>query len=89
MRVQAAASSNRLFIAACDRAGTERGVEWISGSVIVDPSGFALAGPVLGDQAVTVIAQCELDQARNKRISEHNDVLADRRPELYAPLASS
>jgi predicted amidohydrolase len=87
VRVQAAASSNRMFIAACDRAGVERGVSWISGSVIVDASGFPLAGPVLQDRAETIIARCDLAQAREKRISEHNDVIADRRPALYEAIA--
>jgi 5-aminopentanamidase len=87
VRVQAAASSNRMFIAACDRAGVERDVPWISGSVIVDPSGFPLAGPVLADRAETVIARCDLAQAREKRISGHNDVIADRRPALYDGVA--
>jgi predicted amidohydrolase len=87
VRVQAAASSNRMFVAACDRAGVERGVAWLSGSVIVDPGGFPLAGPVLRDEAVTILAECDLTAAREKRISEHNDVHSDRRPELYEALA--
>jgi 5-aminopentanamidase len=86
VRVQAAASVNRMFVAACDRTGTERGAEWIGGSVIVDPSGFPLAGPATPDDETTLIADCSLGDARDKRISAHNDVLADRRPELYAPM---
>jgi predicted amidohydrolase len=84
VRVQASASTNRMFIAACDRCGAERGVEWVSGTVIVGPDGFPLAGPVCADTPTTVLSPCDLAQARNKRISERNDVLADRRPELYA-----
>jgi predicted amidohydrolase len=83
VRVQAGASVNRLFIAACDRAGSERGVDWVSGSVVVDPDGFPLAGPACVDRSVTLFARCRLDDAREKRTSEHNDVFADRRPELY------
>jgi predicted amidohydrolase len=84
VRVQAMASVNRIFIAACDRAGRERGVDWVGGSVIVDPDGFPAAGPAGADEVVTLLARCELSAARDKRIGEHNDVLADRRPELYA-----
>lgn len=38
------ASVNRMFIAVADRVGRERGVDWVSASVIVDP----LYGPVAG-----------------------------------------
>jgi 5-aminopentanamidase len=84
VRVQAGASSNRMFIAAADRCGTERGVEWVSGTVIVGADGFPLAGPVCADEPTTILARCGLQLARDKRTSERNDVFADRRPELYA-----
>ena len=88
VRVQASASVNRMFIAVADRVGRERGVDWVGGSVIVDPAGFPVAGPAGDEDAVTVLASCELSQAREKRIGPHNDVLADRRPELYGPVAN-
>jgi predicted amidohydrolase len=88
VRVQASASVNRMFIAVADRVGRERGVDWVGGSVIVDPAGFPIAGPAGDEETVTVLASCELGQAREKRISPHNDVLTDRRPELYAPIAN-
>jgi predicted amidohydrolase len=86
VRVQASASVNRMFIAVADRVGRERGVDWVGGSVIVDPGGFPLAGPAGDEETVTLLASCELAQAREKRISERNDVIADRRPELYGPV---
>jgi predicted amidohydrolase len=89
VRVQASASVNRMFIAVADRVGRERGVDWVGGSVIVDPAGFPVAGPAGDEETVTVLASCELAQAREKRISPHNDVLADRRPELYARVANT
>jgi predicted amidohydrolase len=87
VRVQASASVNRMFIAACDRVGRERDVDWAGGTVIVDPDGFALAGPAGDEETVTLLARCPLEQARDKRTSERNDALADRRPELYGPVA--
>jgi 5-aminopentanamidase len=84
VRVQAGASSNRMFVAVCDRCGGERGVEWTSGTAIVGPDGFPLAGPVCADEPTTIMARCDLGLARDKRTSERNDVFADRRPELYA-----
>jgi len=83
VRVQADASTNRMFIAACDRCGHERGVDWVAGSVIVGPDGYPLAGPARVDAPVTLLGNCDLAQARDKRTSERNDALADRRPALY------
>ncbi|MCY1396800.1 (R)-stereoselective amidase [compost metagenome] len=83
VRVQANASVNRMFIAACDRHGLERGVGWVQGSVIVDADGYPLAGPteLAGEQVL--LATVHLAEARNKRISTHNNLHTDRRPELY------
>jgi 5-aminopentanamidase len=89
VRVQAAAASNRVFIAACDRVGTERGVDWIGGSVIVDVDGFPVAGPATAGEELTLLGRCRLDDALDKRLNEHNDVLADRRPELYGGLVDA
>lgn len=86
VRVQADAAVNRMFVAACDRAGPERGTDWVGGSVITDPDGFPLAGPHPGEETL-LIAECRLADARDKHIGAYNDVHADRRPELYAPVA--
>ena len=83
VRAQAAAAVNRMFIAVCDRVGAERGVDWVGGSVIIDPDGWPLAGPEPGDRELTFAADCDLALAADKRNSERNDVLADRRPDLY------
>jgi 5-aminopentanamidase len=83
IRAQAAASTNRMFVAVCDRSGRERDVDWVGGSVIIDPDGWPLAGPEPGDHQITVAADCKLASAADKRISERNDVLRDRRPSLY------
>jgi 5-aminopentanamidase len=100
VRVQADAAVNRMFIAACDRTGEERGVGWVGGSVIVDPDGWPLAatpqaaGPnpavvppgAVAGEPMTIVAECRLSAALDKAISPANDVLADRRPELYRPV---
>ena len=84
VRVQANASVNRLFIAACDRHGHERGVGWVQGSVIVDADGYPLAGPteLAGEQLL--LATMNLKEAHNKHISKLNDLHGDRRPQLYS-----
>lgn len=79
----ATAHLNHVFFAMCDRCGTERGVEWVGGSVICDEWGWVLAGPPAGFGPGLVLADCDFDRARDKRWNERNDVLADRRPELY------
>lgn len=88
VRVQADAAVNRMFVAACDRVGPERGTDWVGGSVVTDPDGFPLAGPHPGEERL-LLAPVRLAEARDKRIGERNDVLADRRPELYGPVVAS
>jgi predicted amidohydrolase len=85
VKVQAAAAVNGVFIAVADRCTDERGVAWIGGSLIASPEGYPLAGPVCADQPAVLTADCDLPAARDKRISTHNDLLADRRPKLYPP----
>src|SRR5215468_11235731 len=84
VKAQAAASLNGVFVAVADRCRTERGVSWISGSLIAGQDGYPLAGPVLADRPAVLTAACDLARARDKSVSGHNDLLADRRPELYA-----
>ena len=79
----ATAHLNRLFFALCDRCGPERGVEWVGGSVVCDEYGWPLAGPPADNGPGLVVADCDLSRARDKAWNEHNDVLGDRRPELY------
>jgi 5-aminopentanamidase len=85
VKVQAAAAVNGVFIAVADRCTDERGVAWTGGSLVASPEGYPLAGPVCADQPAVLTADCDLPTARDKRISTHNDLLADRRPELYPP----
>jgi len=83
VKVQAGAAVNGIFIAVADRCGDERGVCWIGGSLIAGPDGYPLAGPAAAGQTAVLSVDCDLTRARDKRITEHNDLLADRRPELY------
>jgi predicted amidohydrolase len=83
----AAAHVNRVFVAQSDRVGDERGVAWVGASVLVDASGELLAGPLEGEG--TLVAEVDLARARDKSWGEHNDVLGDRRPEIYDAAAST
>ncbi|WP_072691741.1 hypothetical protein [Rhodococcus marinonascens] len=78
-----------MFIAACDRTGEERGVNWVGASVIVDADGWPLAGGDPNAEPSTIIAECRLVDALDKAISDTSNVHADRRPELYGPLAQT
>lgn len=77
----AAANANRVHIVQADRTGDERGVRWAQASAIVDPDGSIVAGPAQGE--ALLVADLDLARARDKSWGERNDVLADRRPELY------
>jgi 5-aminopentanamidase len=86
VRVQSDAAVNRMFIAACDRTGEERGVEWVGGSVIVDADGWPLACAAPAADPTIISAECRLDDALDKAISPISNVHTDRRPELYGRL---
>jgi predicted amidohydrolase len=75
------ARTNRVAVACCDRAGVERGQAWTEGSAIVDPNGWIAASA--GPGTAIAIADVDLDLARDKMLTEHVDLLADRRVDLY------
>jgi predicted amidohydrolase len=89
IRAQASASVDRVFVAVCDRVGPERGMRWVGGSAIIGPHGYPLALAEAGGGAQTLLARCALAQARDKSTSAVNDVVADRRPELYGRLTAA
>ena len=80
---QATAHVSKVWVAVCDRAGSERGVEWTGASAIVDPDGWLAAGPVEGYSTGILYADCDLGRSRDKAWGERNDVVGDLRPELY------
>ncbi|MBA8829604.1 nitrilase-related carbon-nitrogen hydrolase [Alpinimonas psychrophila] len=82
IKVQALASMNRIFIAIADRALADRGQEWSGASIIVDPDGFPLTTLAPGSDNI-FYADVDLTLARDKDINAHNNVLADRRTDLY------
>jgi predicted amidohydrolase len=93
-RAQASASVDRVFVAVCDRVGRERGVDWVGGSAIIGPDGYplALAGSASGGSAAeeqTLLAECDLAEARRKGTSPRNGVVTDRRPELYGAVSQA
>lgn len=81
----AAAYSNHVAIACCDRAGTERGQDWNEASSIIDAHGWVVAH---ADASGVVTAELDLSLSSDKTMSELVDVFGDRRPELYGALTA-
>ena len=85
-----AAHSNSVFIAAACRTGTERGQPFIGQSMIISHAGWPLAGPASKTEAEVLVAECNLAEARRQRtLNEFNQVLRDRRADLYGEMLGS
>lgn len=86
----AAAHSNSMFVAAADRIGTERGQPFIGQSLIIGHDGWVLAGPASIDRPETLLATCNLSDARRRRsLNDFNQVLRDRRGDVYGEMLGS
>src|SRR3984885_4163561 len=87
---QAAAHSNSLFIACADRVGTERGQLFEGQSVIVNCTGWLVAGPASRDRQEIIYGRVDLADARRKRNwNAFNQVLRDRRTDVYDEMLGS
>jgi len=53
--------------------------------VIVDPLGTVRAGPAEPGSAAILTANGDLTAARDKRWGDRNDLIADRRTDVYQP----
>jgi predicted amidohydrolase len=80
----AAAHTNSMFVAAADRVGVERGQPFIGQSVIVSYTGWPIGGPASPEREEIIYAEANLADARRKRNwNEYNQVLRDRRIDVY------
>ena len=81
IKAMAAAATNKIWIAICDRTGEERGVQWLESSCVINPDGWpvALVGPGEG----YAIQDLDLSLAHDKAISPSNHIFNDRRNDLY------
>jgi N-carbamoylputrescine amidase len=83
----AAAHANSMFVAAADRVGVERGQPFIGQSIIVSYTGWPIGGPASPDREEILYAEANLADARRKRNwNEYNQVLRDRRIDVYDEL---
>ena len=76
---------NRLFTATAGRVGEERGVCFVGGSQITSPRGDVKFRMSDEEQGLKW-ADIDLSLADNKTLTKRNDVLKDRRPNLYTRL---
>lgn len=86
----ARAAENKVFVATCNRVGTENGTTFIGKSRIIAPSGKVLQEAGNGEE--TLVAELDFEEARNKRIvnipGEYEmEVFATRQPDLYRIIA--
>ena len=73
---------NRVFTATANRVGTERGLTFSGASQITDVKGKRIA-KMNSNETGLVSADIDPSIADDKSITERNDVLTDRRPNLY------
>ena len=77
MRVQA--MQNQVFIAMCNRVGTEGEMQFAGESLVIHPSGEVLAKADDTEQLLT----CEIDLQEVPEVRKNLDYLSLRRPNMY------
>ena len=77
MRVQA--MQNQVFIAMCNRVGTEGDMDFAGESLVIHPSGAVLKKADDTEQLLT----CDIDLAEASSLRKKIPYLATRRPECY------
>ena len=78
---------NRVFTATANRTGIERGLAFSGASQVTDVKGNRLA-QMKRDETGLAWVDIDPNLADDKAITQRNDVVADRRPNLYRRLTS-
>lgn len=76
---------NHVFVITANRTGTEHGLTFTGMSTIANPKGEVVYQAAAETEESRVF-DFDLAMARNKLITPRNDLLGDRRPELYQEL---
>ncbi len=81
------AYENRVHILVADRTGEDRRpgrepLAFVGQSFVTDPFGKTVAAIGAGQEGLA-IAELDLSLARKKRLTDRNDIFADRRPDQY------
>ena len=83
MRVQA--MQNQVFVAMCNRVGTEDKMQFAGESIVIHPSGEVIAKANDEEQLLT----CDIDLNEVKKVRNNISYLALRRPEQYEKIYSN
>lgn len=81
--IPARAYENQVYVAYANHSGADDGLSYIGLSSICGPDGAVLAAAGRGEE----ILYATVDPAHHAAVRKADPLLADRRPELYAPLA--
>jgi predicted amidohydrolase len=81
--IPARAYENQMFVAYANHSGTGDGLDYIGLSSICGPDGAVLAAAGKGEEMIYAV--CEA--AHQAKVREADPLMADRRPELYGPIA--
>lgn len=79
------ALTNRVYTVTANRIGTERELSFTGLSTIANPTGDILIQASQTEEEVAV-TDVDIALARDKMITERNDIFADRRPEQYSSM---
>ncbi len=82
IKAMSMAATYRLWIALSDRSGSERNVDWLQSSSIINPDGWPIAE--VGQKSGLAIGDIDLNEAQNKKLSPNNHVFDDSRLKLYS-----
>jgi predicted amidohydrolase len=80
--IPARAYENQLYVAYANHSGKEDGLDYVGLSSICGPDGAILAAAGAGEEILYATA----DKSHQAKVREIDPLLADRRPELYAPI---
>jgi len=81
--IPARAYENQVYLAYANHSGTDDGLDYIGHSSICGPDGAVLAIAGKGEE----LLYATIDPAHHKAVRLADPLIADRRPDLYAPLA--
>jgi len=81
--IPARAYENQVYLAYANHSGTDDGLDYVGLSSICGPDGAVLAAAGKSEE----LLYATVDTAHHKAVRKADPLLADRRPELYAPLA--
>jgi predicted amidohydrolase len=82
--IPARAYENQIYVAYANHSGSDDGLDYIGLSSICGPDGAVLAAAGKGEELIYATA----DAAHQAKVRKTDPLIADRRPDLYGPIAS-